>query len=726
MADTALLEAVQKRLAKGEPEEQIREQLAKEGWNAADINGALAIAKLRTSPFASHIHREPVVVQPKASGFLFNLLVLVMFLAAAPAAFGLYSNVVAPAIESALHLTPGALATPASTTGNPFGVVPLIPVAPAGTKAPAYATKSSGSAESHSGSPLVAPSLVSSAVLPAPTAPEVAQQTVPTAPAPTATTTPVVTPPVVPPPDTTPIDPPVPPEPVEDPILPGNPPPPPDPTDIPPTDVSSTTPPDPNTVPISVPPAPQGSYPVYSGCEAPASSYDTIVYIDPAQGSDTGDGSQAHPWKTLGTVIAQKKLPANAHVVLLPGDHGTVSTTAAKLPVVGNQSSWTWLDFQPGATIKSITLRDMHRWLITNATISDPAGSLTLFALANGSQFVIADSQLYTSQNTSSWAAADWIHADNALTSDNASCVSILRNRVTNVRHGIQVSTRAASPTPSDNSIKVLIQDNVVRNFSADGMRPLGSDVTISHNGIYDEYVSQAEGDGNHDDGIQGFALNGAIFSNVLIDRNWIQESTNPNRPFNAEMQGISSFDGVYENLRVTNNVVIVSAYHGISWYGVKDTVIDHNTVINPTTNGHKTWIYAPVGKGGLNMPSNVTVSNNTARSISGAPTGVTFTNNVVFTDPNLVFTAIDAAHNSFNLTPKPGGPLDGKSVGAIGTSPVSVAPRTAHNTALAAAPAKHTSVLLASVKASGNWLQQLWQHFVEWLQHLFSLIFKH
>ncbi len=116
----------------------------------------------------------------------------------------------------------------------------------------------------------------------------------------------------------------------------------------------------------------------------------------------------------------------------------------------------------------------------------------------------------------------------------------------------------------------------------------------------------------------------------------------------------------------MTNNVVLVSAYHGIALYGSEDSLIDHNTVANPSTNGFQTWITVADTKGA--MPSkNVTVSNNAAKSfpLSSKTVNLVATNNIVVPDPVAAYTTFDIATMTFDLTPKSGSVLDGKSAGA-------------------------------------------------------------
>jgi len=410
------------------------------------------------------------------------------------------------------------------------------------------------------------------------------------------------------------------------------------------------------------------TYPVYPGCDAPATSFARTIWIDPSATADGGDGSQAAPFHTLAGAFAAKQIAAGDHVVLLAGNHGAVQVSRYNNAQLVDAAAWIWLDFQPGATVQSLDIRDMSSWLITRAEVSAP--KVTLVSFNSSSKMVLADSHLYTVQDASGWTADDWINtASNGISVRNGSCVALLRNEVLNTRFGIQIFTDALARP--DASMKVLAQGNEVANFSGDAMRVIASDVTVEGNHLHDAYASEADGDSNHDDGLQMWALNGATFDNIVIDGNWVQETTSATRPFQNSLQGIDDFDGIDTHVSITRNVVLVSAYHGISLYGSQDSVIDHNTVANPTRNGHKTWIMVHEMKDG-GAAENVTVTNNAATefSLAQTTTGLVSANDVVVTDPASVYTTFDGTSMSFNLTPQPGSVLDGADAGAPAVMP--------------------------------------------------------
>jgi peptidoglycan hydrolase-like protein with peptidoglycan-binding domain len=440
----------------------------------------------------------------------------------------------------------------------------------------------------------------------------------------------------------------------------------------PPVPPATTTPPVPPAPPT--PPTPPGTPGTLSGNYpvAPSKTYLREIYIDPKNGQDTGDGSAAKPFKSFENASTQKKLKQGDHIILLAGNHGAIKVNKYTSPTLVGGKSWSWIEFRAGATAQSMTIQHTSNWIITKAeVVSRNKPPLWALVVATDSENIIfADSLVASATSNSGWSKSDWMDANSGIFYRNVICGSIIRNQVTNIRHGISATTDTNSPTPSKNSVKVLIQDNRVQHVSADGIRPIGSDIKVAKNYIADFYVSGNDGDGNHDDGIQNWALNGSVYGNIELDSNWIQESTNANRPWQSDIQGIGNFDGLIKDFRITNNVVLVSAWHGIAVYGADGAVVKNNTVANPSANGRNTWILSSKSKGNT-LPKNVTISNNIAVVVNGHG-DTKMTDNILVKAPKDVFQAFNPGNNQINLTAKNGSPIFGKNVGSsLKTSPV-------------------------------------------------------
>lgn len=441
------------------------------------------------------------------------------------------------------------------------------------------------------------------------------------------------------------------------------------PTTLPPEPTPAPPPPEEPGPPQEIPPidpSPE-SYAVYPGCETPATSYARELYIDPIGGSDSGDGSKTAPYRSLAAVITAKKIQAGDHIILLPGEYGRMSITSANSPQLANPSAWTWFDFQSGAIGQVFTTSSVSRLLITGLELSTTQATSQLHVwISRSSQIVVADALIYSGKDSSNWTVNDWMKvAATGMQAHIPKCVAFTDNTLKNLRGGMSVLTEAK--TPAENSAKVLFARNTIRNFSADGMVTNGSDIIVRDNKFYDQYVGQDQGDPNHDDGLQIFALGGAVFDNIRIEDNWFQETTSTTRPFISAMQAISLFDGLVTNMRVTGNVVISSHWHGIALYGTQNSLVDHNTVANWSTNGRATWISVPAAKGNAWNPTGTKVTNNIAVTyILG--TGTIAENNQSIKDPASVFKAFDRTTLKFDLHPLPGSVIDGANVGAYPT----------------------------------------------------------
>ena len=128
-----------------------------------------------------------------------------------------------------------------------------------------------------------------------------------------------------------------------------------------------------------------------------------------------------------------------------------------------------------------------------------------------------------------------------------------------------------------------MFSNNQMDHFGDDGIDYAASNLAITHNSIHDNLDV---GDGNHEDAMQGqagFLAPGATvnhFSNILIDSNLVIRQTDPRLPFPTYLQGIDAFDADWTNATVTNNVVITSACHGITFSSIHNSLVADNTVV--------------------------------------------------------------------------------------------------------------------------------------------------
>lgn len=378
-------------------------------------------------------------------------------------------------------------------------------------------------------------------------------------------------------------------------------------------------------------------FPVYPGCSAPATTFKRMYVLD-------GNSGQ-----TLQNALLSKSVQPGDHIIV-KGPQGSFSLSKYSNPELVTTNDWIKVESQ-NAVFSNFDIRDVSKFLILNAKVTRSSGNLANIAGANN--IVIADSEFYGAADSSSWDAAAWIAAPSGINSDNSTCVSYLRNKLTNLRFGMSIFTRGQ--TSDVTSLRALAYKNELRNLSGDFIRPNGSNITIQENKAYDGYVSAADGDSNHDDFIQGFAYPlGIRYSNVKIIGNYFLQTTDSTRPLQSDYQGISVFDGNFTDYVIRGNTILAGAYHGIAMYWGENGLIENNTVLSIYPGfGRKLWISVPKSKGG--DPSvNVVVRNNISNQVVANTDNpdVSYANNAVILPADAAnhFEAMDVLNSDYDL----------------------------------------------------------------------------
>jgi len=393
-----------------------------------------------------------------------------------------------------------------------------------------------------------------------------------------------------------------------------------------------------------------------SGCATPpVAPSGHAYYADPVNGAMSNDGSQSKPWGSLSAIIAAKKLPPSNGATVQPGDavylmtgsHGDVSLNAANPDFIT-------LAAAAGQTpmLSSLKMDSASHWILSGLTVQALNNGGYVFGIrVDGSDLVLEGNAVLSQADVSAWTQSDWqtkalYYAINA----SGNCISLLNNRMTNVKFGVGIS-----------GTNLLVRGNTIDHFGDDGIdfgQGTGSgtigNIEISGNVITNNLDI---GDGNHNDGIQGWVLNGTTGHDVTIESNVVIVKTDPNLPWKGSMQGISEFDGAWDGIQITNNVVMAAAYHGIALYGAHNSTIINNTVfgnfVAPNGDVNETWI--GVFDNGGSPPVNVVVRNNISGLYSLAGTGVTADHNVLTTNPQTNFVQFNRTTFQYDLHPAPG-----------------------------------------------------------------------
>ena len=384
---------------------------------------------------------------------------------------------------------------------------------------------------------------------------------------------------------------------------------------------------------------------IAEGCAPPPVQGGRHFYVDPQKGSIAGDGSRQHPWRTLEEVFdIRARLIANAATVwrkgeglikanpnapikggdfleLMSGNHGKISMQGyfGQKPILTgyNNSEFITIEAASGQVpiIESLKIIGAGKWRFRNLifeksptglvaeepfTTKSRTGDYVFASLAGPNHDIIFEGNIFRTQaDVSKWTIKDWLYkrASGISNAAPANCLSISNNRFYNI--GFAIGIQRAN--------NVLIKDNIIDMFADDGI-DYGSDNTVIEGNIITNSID--DGDGFHRDAMQGQPLGQTPVSNVTIRNNTVINQTRE-LIAPADLQGIDTFDGVWRNVTVTNNIVATNAYHGIAYAGVDGIKIINNTVIG-TNNKIITWI--TVGPSKDKRPSqNVVVRNNIA-----------------------------------------------------------------------------------------------------------------
>jgi len=141
-----------------------------------------------------------------------------------------------------------------------------------------------------------------------------------------------------------------------------------------------------------------------------------------------------------------------------------------------------------------------------------------------------------------------------------------------------------------------------------------------------------------------------------VIDGNLILQQTQPNLAYpGVDMQGITIFDGNWDGVVVTNNVVITQTWHGVSLYGVQNSRVVNNTVLS-TNPQRASWIMINHKKGDRgDEPYNVVVRNNIASALAIGQRGVTVRgvhedHNLITQNPQGLVVSFDPRRAAYDL----------------------------------------------------------------------------
>ena len=342
--------------------------------------------------------------------------------------------------------------------------------------------------------------------------------------------------------------------------------------------------------------------------------------------SGTPNGTEKLPFVSIGAALKSGKVKGGDTLLLKDGAYGsvTIKTNAAfDVPLTiksQNGKSAQFDNILLAGNTRNLILSNLSVWP------RDPTTGLNYLVRAydTTSDITVDGLDIRSEKGAKEymkWDMAKWNARKFSGIFLQGARGKVMNSKLIGVYHGIMVMSDS------------LIIDNVISGFNGDGMRA-ASNSLVQHNRVYDCVKT----DDNHDDGFQSM---GGV-SNLVLDSNTIIEWTgSPGHPLRCPLQGIGFFGGNYKDLTIMNNLVVVSAYHGISVYGVSGAQIMNNTVVH--NDGHTLahpYVFISPSKDGI-PSTDVMVANNVAMSIRGKASEtdrVIFINNSVIGTPSIVF----------------------------------------------------------------------------------------
>jgi hypothetical protein len=208
-------------------------------------------------------------------------------------------------------------------------------------------------------------------------------------------------------------------------------------------------------------------------------------------------------------------------------------------------------------------------------------------------------------------------------------CLALDSNQIKNVFNGIYVGGDQIG-TDGQN---YMVANNTIDHFAGDGIDHSATNIIIQGNHITNGLDICALAC-IHNDAIQGWNWGnrlGITNKNVVIDSNYIQSQTVTSLPLaSTDLHGIAIFDGFWQNVSITNNVVLTSSNSGITIAGVNGLHIINNSVMDIPLNGvsqsQMYWMYSGmtwITAGGTTheggTTTNVIVRNNIAPLIAAS-----------------------------------------------------------------------------------------------------------
>lgn len=388
----------------------------------------------------------------------------------------------------------------------------------------------------------------------------------------------------------------------------------------------------------------------FSICTAPGTAVGRTLTVDP---SSRNAGS-------LPSIDAAIRTAKPGDVInLMTGDYGEITIKER------HAGAYVTVQSGPGQSpkISKLTVNASH-WRFAGLTVSGHFLQGAIVNIADSDNIIFEKNTVASKIGNISWGP-ELIAKNNpepissGIFANQSSCISVTDNHINNVFNGLMTG----GDQTNNRGQYILVSGNIIDNFAGDGI-----DHQASHIRITDNHITNGHDICNnqcvHNDGIQGWNWGnrpGITNTDVIINNNEIVVQTDPRLVLPADaLQGITIFDGSWDGVQITNNVVIVTAWHGIAILRGRNISIINNTVA-PGDPKRSTWItYSPPKDLPPGTSNHSILRNNVAREVTiykhepvGKEIEVDHNLNIKTADGfSDVFVKFDLANSSFDLHP--------------------------------------------------------------------------
>lgn len=333
-------------------------------------------------------------------------------------------------------------------------------------------------------------------------------------------------------------------------------------------------------------------------------------YSHPEKGRSENSGTAESPWPGLEQLIQDgslAKLQPGDTLYLGSGFHGQARISGENASPITIAAA-----AENNPKLAKLEIGSGKNWIIRGLEVSPAFAEapykgyiVTVGESGKASDIVVEDCFVYSTLDTKGWSAKQWMSTyGGMLQGRNGSAITFRNNYVLNVRWGITMT-----------SFDSFCMGNVISDFSGDAIRVTRDNAEVAYNVIKNIYVGAKDGDANHDDAIQCFVFNKGrgTMRNLNIHHNYIHTREDENQEWPAVMQGVGLFDGPLIGFTVSDNVMALDHWHGVSLYDAQECLIENNVIYNPWGGKLQPWVL--LGSKLKQVHGN-TVTNNFAHSI--------------------------------------------------------------------------------------------------------------